>query len=428
MEKPDFTSMKKIISGFIKHPLAKNFFVYSIGALFLKGVSFLLLPLYTKLLSPSEYGTLDLISTYSNILDLTLSFGLLSLIFIEYYHLNEEQRKKMFNGVISLYLILSTLLYIIIVLITIINKKSIFPDTSSVLIIVAAATSYLTFFQSLVVLILKQQERAAFSTILQIGSGMVSVILNVIFVYGYLLGVSGIIWSSFIGVFIFSGYSWYFILKEIKFRLIFNKRTFLNNLKLGLPFTFNAITLWLMTSANRWILLKYASLEDVGYFSIAIKFSSLFDPLIIQPFLGAYTPRIMNKFKSGNFQQYLPKIALFSLPAFLIAGFVLKEIAKFMIDEKFFPALALIPVLFIGNYFGFLAQISGLVLVYRKKITNMILSITLASIVSVVTNFLLVPVYMGTGSAIASILGGFVWFLAIYFFHRKEKYQIINGL
>ncbi|MEZ4799093.1 MAG: oligosaccharide flippase family protein [Flavobacteriales bacterium] len=419
--------MKDKFLGIVNHPLARNFFVYSFGALFLKGVSFLLLPLYTKLLSPAEYGILDLLSTFANVLDITLSLGLLSVIIIEYYHHDDEGRKKMFHSIISIFISISTLLYLIALAIAIVNKEAIFPEVNTSLIIFVTATSYLTFFQSFIVLILKQQERATTATLLQVGAGIISVILNVLFVYGMSLGVQGIIWSSFIGVLLFSIYSWYFIFKEIEFKFNLNKEVLKNYLALGLPFIPNAITLWLMTSANRWILLKYSDLDSVGYFSLAFKFSSLFDPLIIQPFLGAYTPRILNRFKTGDYRQPISSIVIAGIPGFLIAGFVLQYVAQLMIDPKFSPSLILIPILVFSSYFSLMAQVSAYILVFRKKVIPMVVAISAASILGVLANFILVPKYGGLGSAIAANIGGLIWFAAIYYLQRKERILLANG-
>ena len=48
--------------------LVKNTFIVAIGKLCTQFISFFLLPLYTYILTTSEYGTVDLITTYVNLL------------------------------------------------------------------------------------------------------------------------------------------------------------------------------------------------------------------------------------------------------------------------------------------------------------------------------------------------------------------------
>jgi O-antigen/teichoic acid export membrane protein len=413
-------SFRKIID----HPLTKNFFVYSFGALFLKGVSFILLPLYTSLLSPEEYGVLDLLATFTNILDISLSLGLVSALMIEYFHYNDQQRKKIFDTVVSIFLSLSFLLYFVVVGLALIFREKLFTSTPSVLIVLSALTAYLTFFQTFTITILKQREEASRATVLQVGSGIISISLNVLFVYGWSWGVAGIIWSSFIGVLLFSGYAFYFILKELQFKFVFNREQYVHFLKLGLPFVPSAVMLWLMTSANRWILLNYTDLEQVGYYSLAFKFSSLFEPLVIAPFLSAYTPRVMKRFQTGDYTQELYKFILGGIPAFIVMGFALQLLASWMIDEKFYPALILIPMLVFNAYFSLMAQVCAYILVFQKRILAMLSAITGAAVIGVVTNFVLVPAYGAMGSAIAYNLSGLTWLIWIYVLQKRERVNL----
>ncbi|MEY3397585.1 MAG: hypothetical protein RL220_179, partial [Bacteroidota bacterium] len=84
--------MKQWLITISRSETTRNFLVYSFGALFVKGVSFFLLPLYTRLLSPEEYGLIDLLTTFSNLVDITLSLGLFQYLFMEYFHIGAEQR------------------------------------------------------------------------------------------------------------------------------------------------------------------------------------------------------------------------------------------------------------------------------------------------------------------------------------------------
>ena len=60
--------MGKINSKNTSKELFKNTGIIGIGQMSTKLVSFLLLPLYTALLTTEEYGTVDLLTTYSTVL------------------------------------------------------------------------------------------------------------------------------------------------------------------------------------------------------------------------------------------------------------------------------------------------------------------------------------------------------------------------
>ncbi len=412
------------IKALYRSDLVRNFFVYSFGALFLKGVSFFLLPLYTKLLSPEEYGILELLSTFSNVLDITLSLGLLSVLLIEYYHFSDENRKKLIAQIISSFLAISTPLYILVLTFVLIFQDYYFPGVKSLLVVVVVITSYLTFFQSLITLLLKQMQQAAQVTILQVATGIFSIGLNVLFVYGMRKGIDGIIWSSFIAVFLFFIYSTWFMYSRLGYHFALDKNELKKFLKLGLPFVPNALAVWFMNSANRWILLEYTNLDEVGYFSVATKFSALFEPMVIQPFLSAYTPQILKKFSNGNFHQNPGKIFILAVLFFGLSGFALQLIAGWMIDDKFDSALHLIPILVAANIFSLVAQVLANILVFKKRVASMLLSIVAGAGVSFIANFALVPEYGALGAAIAINVGGIVWLAFIAYFYKKEMRRL----
>ena len=84
--------------------LLKNTAIIAIGNICTKCISFLMLPLYTSILSTDEYGTVDLINTYVTLLIiiLTLQFeqGLFRFL-IEYRGNNKEQREYLSTAFFS---------------------------------------------------------------------------------------------------------------------------------------------------------------------------------------------------------------------------------------------------------------------------------------------------------------------------------------
>ena len=52
----------------------KDSIIYTIPAILSKGISFLLVPLYTRVLSPGDYGSLELFLIFASIINLTIAF------------------------------------------------------------------------------------------------------------------------------------------------------------------------------------------------------------------------------------------------------------------------------------------------------------------------------------------------------------------
>lgn len=82
----------------------KNTGIIAIGQMSIKLITFLLLPLYTALLSTEEYGTVDLLATYSTVLVILagLQMHLAVFRYLVTNRENEEQIKKVCSSVVAI--------------------------------------------------------------------------------------------------------------------------------------------------------------------------------------------------------------------------------------------------------------------------------------------------------------------------------------
>lgn len=401
----------------------RNMLIYGLGALFLKGISFFLIPLYTRMLLPEDYGNLELLNTFTSIIEILCSLGLFTFLYMDFFHKEGEGRIRLINTILSIYLVISTFLYILTGILLIFLHTQILGSLSMSLIYIGIITSYLNFFQGMYILVLKLTERAKIVTYLQITIGIISMGLNIVLVYYMQTGISGIIWANGISMLVslliisnalrtqFQNFFFTWDIQQIK-----------TILRLSLPFVPGALSYWFLNSANRWILLHYGTLADVGLFSLAIKFTSIFDPLIIQPFLNANNPRTLKNFSEGNFVQRFRLLYPGVIIVFLILSFLIRELAGFMIDPSYAGSLPLIPVMVTGVSLSVLAQVTALLLLFRKRSVQTFSSILAGSLVSIVSSFLLVPRFGSMGAAAGTLLGNFFWLsFIIYFYHRERK-------
>ena len=75
--------------------LSKETIIYGVGNAAGSIVSFLLLPLYTKFLSPEDYGYLVIFSVFQSVVEITAVFGLSSGLFRYYLMAIEDVEKKL---------------------------------------------------------------------------------------------------------------------------------------------------------------------------------------------------------------------------------------------------------------------------------------------------------------------------------------------
>ena len=87
--------------------------LYSFGAFVLRGVSFFLIPIYTRYLVPAEYGKLELLNTFASTLEIVFALGLFQVFYSEFFKKDDEGKKELVDRIISTYLSVTTFLYVL---------------------------------------------------------------------------------------------------------------------------------------------------------------------------------------------------------------------------------------------------------------------------------------------------------------------------
>ncbi len=420
--------MKEKINRLVNSAIFRNFLMYTGGAMLLRGVGFFLIPVYTRYLVPAEFGKLELLNTFTSTLEIIFSFGLYQVLVMEFFKKDEAGKKQLVDRVLSTYLAITTFLYLITGAVIAMIHPKVQADLPSGLVYLAMVTSYFNFYQNSFITIIRLYEKAKWLTILQVGLGITSILLNILMVVVLKTGIVGILLTNLITLTVTN------LLALRSYRKFYGRFTgyfsvshFRQMLSLGMMFVPGFIAFWLMNSVSRWMLAAYSGLEAVGIFSIAVKFSSMIDPLLVQPFLNAYNPRTLKGFSEGNFNQrlgfYVPLIVLL----FFALGFMLKIIAQFMVDASYLPGTDMIPLLVLSVAFGLIANVSNLILIYHRKIHLGFISVISGLAVSVTANYFLVGSYGGWGAAWATVLGNFFWMMMIYIFHRRELTLVVKN-
>lgn len=407
---------------------ARNFAVYSFGALFLRGVGFFLIPLYTRILTTAEFGQLELITTLTTIFDTVFSLGLAQVVFVEYYHVHGASRKEMIDTVIGMYLLLSGALYLAGVLCVLGAGIPMIPGVPPWLIVLALATIFVTFFQTIYFTVLRLSQRAVVLTSTQVILGIALGAANLFLVLVLRMGIAGILISNFVIVLgsITAAYIQY-RRRLGAFHFTLTTDRIKSALAVGVPIIPGALALWLMNGANRWILYHFTGEHDVGIYSVASRFGNALDPLILTPLLSAYLPAALIRFSRNNLDQKLRYVLPGACLLAVAGGLIMKAMAGMLVDRSYHEALGLIPWLVVMLMLSFLAQYAGSYLVYRRKTLVLSASITAGAGTSIALNFLLVPGYRVYGVIAAGVAGMLVWFCLILLFTVRDKRRMARA-
>lgn len=204
------------------------------------------------------------------------------------------------------------------------------------------------------------------------------------------------------------------------------KSTFYSLISFSWPFIFHGLAGNILGNADRFIIQKYMSLEDVGVYTLAYSFASS----IVFAFLGITVyiePLIYKEEDLDRRNKLLNNLVFYLCIAGLIGFIFLYLISEYLLphlySRSYTDAFKLIPLLAVG----FLAQPfylkANYSLIYERK-TFTIASISIiASMLNIVLNFLLIPKYGLLAAVYSTIFSNILQFGAFTFIAERFKFK-----
>ena len=404
--------------------LGKDSLIYGMGDGLKRAIGFLLLPVYTRFLSPSDYGQLELLMVMSMMILIVSSQGM-STAFFRFYGFsdNDRRRSELINT--SFYYLLFSALISCALFFVFANRFAVLLSEKNIAFTFLVKIVALTAFFQISSIVPFQIYRAKLQTvkfvIVSIIGFLIQVSLNIFFVVSLKLGVKGVLLGNAISaafVFIIN-----LFLTRDTLTLNFSFPALRDMLKFGAPLIFVGIFNWILQVSDRILLQKLATTDQVGLYSLGFRFASILTIIAIAPFSmawGAYCFQIATKDKAKETFKVIATYWFFAL-SFLGLGVLLfsPPIIKLMAAEPFWTASRVVlPLVFMTVVSG-MYTIFDLGINIAKKTHYMTFIVGIGAALNIILNILFIPRYGMMGAAFASFFSFLVIMLITYYFSQR---------
>jgi len=283
--------------------LASDTVVYGIGSVANQAVSFLLLPLYTRYLSPADYGTLALIGAAGNLLALAACLGIHSGL-TRVFFLYETDAER--DTVVSTGLLFGLVTCAIVTLPMLAFAGTLAPllldgPEASIWVRLAIAIYGLSALGSVGLAILQIHQRPRAYVACSLTGLVVAIALTIYLVAAAGRGVTGVLEGQLVGIVVQLVLSLLFSLPRL--RLSFRRKPLRQMLAFCLPLVPTSLAAWVLGLADRYALKQYGSFTDVGLYSLGSRFASVFETLFMRPFTLAWSPYLFSILNDPNHRQ-----------------------------------------------------------------------------------------------------------------------------
>ena len=411
--------------------LTRDTAIYGISTMLGRFLNFLLVPFFTNVFLPAEYGVVNILYSYIAIFNIIFIYGMDSA-FLKYAAFKDigDDKENFSTPYISVF---TTSVIFVLLIFLFKNPISIFLEISNDKIYLIILSALILFFDANVVipfLKLRLERKAKLFSLLKVANILINIGLNVYLILKLKWGIEAIFVSNLAA----SVLTLIFILPIIvkNFRLTFHKELFKRLLKFGLPYLPAGIGVMLVQVIDVPILQKLTDLKTVGIYKASYRLG-IFMMLFVNMFQFAWQPFFLNNAKEENAKELFSKVLtyftivgsiLLIILSLFISDIVKIKIAGFsIIGHDYWSGLYIVPVILLAYLFnGLYVVFSAGIYIEEKSIFAPIVA-GLGAMTNVVANYILIPYLNIMGAALAT-LASYVVMAAGYYIVTQKYYKI----
>ncbi len=402
--------------------------IYGIGYVFSRFLTFLLLPLYTNVLSQEQYGLITMGYLFLGIVKIFYTYGIDSA-FLRYYEISDEDGDRTLYFSTAFWSVFGTSLLLSIAVIALHNPITLFLFEEPSYSVVVLLLGFILFADALNILprtLLRIREQAVMYTLVVLLNVSVTLGLNIYLIAFRGMGVLGaFIANAFASLAMFLALS-PLILRGVRFR--FSSVHWQSLLKFGIPLVPAGLAATALELIDRLLLKELTDLATVGLYTSGYKLG-IFMMLVVTAFYYAWQPFFMKEGQHDDGGDLFARIFTYFLfvlgGLFVLLTLFLREIINIslfgvdLLGEGFRSALPIVPIIF-AAYMFYGAYVNFLPGVYLKAKSSRLAYFTGAgALVNIVGNLLLIPPFGIFGAAWSTLLGYATMAFLLYFTNQE---------
>jgi O-antigen/teichoic acid export membrane protein len=412
------------VSGYLRR-LATTGAAYTAASILSKVIAVALLPLYTRYLSPADYGAAEILFAAVVTVSIVVRFGLIEAI-LRFYYKDDEDPAQVVAGSFAGLFWLSTLGALVLLPFAGPIAEALLPEAEKLgasatdLVRIAIGGLWVLTMWEFMLTLFRLEERARAYFLTTILNVLASIALTVVLVVGLEEGARGLLVGSYA-----AGAAFVLVLIGLQWRrlsLRFDRGLMRRLFRFGVPTMPAEVSLYLLNFVDRLIIVRSLGLAEAGLYSLGVKFAQAVN-VLVRGFQLAWPPLAYSIREDEEARSvYATVVTLFVAGcAWLVAGMWLlsRWIVRALADPKFFDSFEVIGLIStaVTLYALYLVLV---VILGRTGRTEFNLPAAIGALVAnVVLNLILVPPLGIVGAGLALVASYVVVLGLMYVFTQR---------
>lgn len=387
--------------------LGRDLAVYGAGDVATQAISFFLLPVYVRFLSPGEYGVLALLLAVEMLAKIVFRWGVDASFMRMYYDCPDATARRRLASTIFYFLLIANGLVLAVALaVTPALAKHLLASPSQApalqLLLVNTFLSGFFFIPFHELRIQRQSQRFIALTVTR---SLATILLRLVLVIWFEQGVIGIVLADLITTVLFGGLIMPRFLALIG--PLFSWDLLREALRFGVPRIPHGLAQQTIAVSDRYVLSLYATLHEIGLYSIGASFA-MGVKLLLNAFEYAWAPFYFAIMREPDAKPTYRMVATWGAAALVGLAMLVSagapQIVRIMTTPVFHGAAAVMPWIAVGVVLQGVYLLTSIGLNITKRTEFYPMATGLAAATSIGMNLALVPRFGVTGAAVATAL------------------------
>lgn len=399
--------------------------IYLVSSIISFAISFLVLPIYTRHLSPSDFGIIVLFGLFGRVV---VGFVTFNLHFASYrYYFQNNQNPIEFKILFS-----TNILFLLIIFIISGTITYFFSSWFSAVLFDGQLTRNLIGYSLLsgcldylflyMTTLLAAQVKAILFAIFSISNILLNTIFSLIFIYEYSLTYMARIYGTLLSQIIVVIFLFFSTIDSFVFK--FSVNSLKKSLRLTFPLIPQMILGLVQNTFDKTMLNKAKGATTLGYYSFGVNFAVIMKT-IMDSVEKAWGPFFIRKAledteaaKNEIIKKYYVMAFYFMLIGLCVMYFS-EEVVKLLTTKEFYPAILVTPIYVYYYLFAIMGTLSMGQLTIAEKMKYQLPSAFVSVILNIILNLILIPRYGALGAATSASLTAFVSQIILLYYGMK---------
>ncbi|MBN4063223.1 oligosaccharide flippase family protein [Cardiobacterium sp. AH-315-I02] len=392
-----------------ENKVVKHSTIYMFGDILRYSTSLIMLPIYTRFLTPDDYGVIELLTMLIDFTALILG-ARISVSVFRYYctATNCTEKNNIISSALMLGIFFNATGAAILLLLSETLAIAIFSDASfQYYIVIFAITMLLLPLIEVPLVHIRAQQKPWLFFYFSIAKLVLQVGLNIYFIVYLDMHVEGVAYSAAITSIVMAttltGYS------LSKTGMSASIATCRKLFTFSLPLMLASLGTFYLTFGDRYILSIYTDFTQVGIYALGYKFGFIFMILSWVPFEKIWDSEKYEIHKRPNakatYQSYFLYVNIILITLGLCISLFIKDLIKIMADPAFLNAHQIVPIIILAFVLQAWTKFCDLGILLKKKTMQIAQAELIAVIVMSIAFFTLIPAYGFYGAAWSAVIG-----------------------